>query len=67
MSLLNLVLILVVIGVLMGLLNRYGPSHIDGKFITIINVVVIIAVVVWLLNVFGLLSMAGDVPVPRAR
>jgi hypothetical protein len=67
MSLLALVLTLVVIGVLLGLLNRYGPPYIDGKFITLINIVVIIAVVIWLLNVFGVLPYASTVPVPRVR
>jgi hypothetical protein len=67
MSLLALVLVLIVIGVLMGLLNKYGPSYVDGKFITLINIVVIIAVVLWLLQVTGLLPMASTVQVPRVR
>jgi len=67
MSLLSLVLTLVVIGVLLGLLNKYGPPYIDGKFITLINIVVVIAVVIWLLTVVGLLPYAATVPVPRVR
>ena len=50
MSLINLVLILIVIGVLLWLVNNYIPM--DGKIKQILNVVVVIAVVVWLVQVF---------------
>ena len=50
MSLINLVLILIVIGVLLWLVNNYIPM--DGKIKQIINAVVVIAVVVWLIQVF---------------
>ena len=50
MSLINLVLILIVIGVLLYLVNNYIPM--DGKVKQIINVVVLIAVVVWLVQIF---------------
>jgi Na+-translocating ferredoxin:NAD+ oxidoreductase RnfA subunit len=50
MSLINLVLILIVIGVLLWLVNNYIPM--DGKIRQIINVVVVIAVVVWLIQIF---------------
>jgi hypothetical protein len=66
MTLLSLVLTLVVIGGLLWLLNTYGGQFIDGKVLTIINVVVIIVLILWLLTVFGLLPMA-DMPVPRVR
>ena len=50
MSLINLVLILIVIGVLLWLVNTYIPM--DGKIKQIINAVVVIAVVVWLIQIF---------------
>ena len=50
MSLINLVLILIVIGVLLWLVNNYIPM--DGKIKQIINAVVVIAVVVWLIQFF---------------
>jgi len=50
MSLINLVIILIVIGVLLWLVNNYIPM--DGKIKQIIKVVVVIAVVVWLIQVF---------------
>jgi hypothetical protein len=58
MPLVQLVLILIVVGVLLWLVNRYIPmqSTIKG----ILNAVVVIVVVVWLLRVFGLLSMINN-------
>ena len=50
MSLINLVLALIVIGVLLWLVNTYIPM--DGKMKQIINAVVIIAVVLWLVSIF---------------
>jgi Ca2+/Na+ antiporter len=54
MPLLNLVLILVVIGIILWLVNRYIPM--DSKIKKILNVVVVVAVILWLLNVFGVFS-----------
>ena len=47
-------LVLIVVGVLLGLINRYIPMA--GSIKSILNAVVVIAVVLWLLNVFGLLG-----------
>jgi hypothetical protein len=54
MSLINLIVILIVVGVILWLINNYLPM--DGKIKSILNAVVVIAVVLWLLQVFGLLS-----------
>ncbi len=54
MSLVNLVLILVAVGVVLWLVNTYVPM--DGKIKGILNAVVVIGVVIWLLQVFGLMS-----------
>ncbi len=62
MSLIQLVVTLIVIGVLLWLANTYIPM--DGKIKQIMNVVVVIVVVLWLLSVFGLLA-GFDVPLPR--
>jgi len=53
MPLLQVVLVLIVVGVLLGLVNTYIPMA--GSIKSILNAVVVIAVVLWLLNVFGLL------------
>jgi hypothetical protein len=52
MPLLQAVEILVVVGVLLWLVNRFIPMQSSIK--SILNGVVVIAVVVWLLNAFGL-------------
>ena len=54
MSLINLIIVLIVVGVLLWLINTYLPM--DGKIKSILNAVVVIAVVLWLLQVLGLLS-----------
>lgn len=54
MSLINLILVLVVVGVILWLINTYLPM--DGKIKSILNVVVVVAVVLWLLQAVGLLS-----------
>jgi hypothetical protein len=54
MSLINVLVALVVVGVLLWLVNSYIPM--DGKIKKVLNVVVVIAVVLWLLQGFGLLS-----------
>ena len=54
MPLVQLVLVLIVVGVLLGLVNRYIPMA--GSIKSILNAVVVIVVVLWLLNVFGLFN-----------
>jgi hypothetical protein len=58
MPLIQLVEILIVVGVVLWLVNRYIPMQRTIK--SILNAVVVICVVLWLLNVSGLLhSFAG--------
>jgi len=52
MPLLQVVEVLVVVGVLLWLVNRFIPMQSSIK--SILNGVVVIAVVLWLLNAFGL-------------
>lgn len=54
MTLLEVVIILIVVGVLLWLVNSYIPMQATMK--KILNAVVVIAVVLWLLKVFGLLD-----------
>lgn len=53
MPLINVFVVLIVVGVLLWLVNRFIPMA--GSIKSILNVVVIICVVLWLLNVFGFL------------
>jgi hypothetical protein len=64
MSLITIVLVLIVIGILLGLINRYIPMASSIK--TILNVVVIIAVILWLLQVFGVLGNISSITVPKS-
>ena len=52
MPLINVVIVLIVVGVLLWLVNRFIPMQ--GTIKSILNGVVVIAVVLWLLNIFGL-------------
>jgi len=52
MPLLHIVMVLIVVGVLLWLVNRFIPMQ--GTIKSILNAVVIIVVVLWLLNIFGL-------------
>jgi len=52
MPLLQILVVLIVVGVLLWLINRFVPMQ--GTIKSILNAVVIICVVLWLLNVFGI-------------
>ena len=51
MPLTQLVLVLVVVGVVLWVINKYIPMQATIK--NILNVVVVIVVIIWLLSVFG--------------
>jgi cation transporter-like permease len=51
MPLLNVVIVLIVVGVLLWLVNRFIPM--EGTIKSILNAVVVIATILWLLNIFG--------------
>ena len=59
MTLVTVVLVLIVIGVLLGLINRYIPMANSIK--SIINAVVVIAVILWLLTVFGVIHGVDNI------
>ena len=63
MDLIHVVIVLVVVGVILGLINRYIPMADSIK--SILNGVVVICVVIWLLQVFGIIGSIGGVKVPR--
>jgi hypothetical protein len=49
--LLNVVIVLIVVGLLLWLVNRFIPM--EGTIKSILNAVVVIATILWLLNIFG--------------
>jgi len=63
MPLLNIVLVLIVVGVLLHLINRYLPMASSIK--TILNVVVVIVVCVWLLQTSGMWTTLSGFRVGR--
>jgi hypothetical protein len=63
MPLLQVVIVLIVVGVLLWLVNRYIPMQSTIK--SILNAVVVIAVVLWLLNLFGLFQAFSNIHVGK--
>ena len=61
MPLIQLLEVLIVVGVLLWLVNRFIPMQ--GSIKSILNGVVVIAVVLWLLNVFGLFHSLAHIHV----
>lgn len=59
MSLINLVVTLIIVGIGLWAINNYLPM--DRKIKQILNVVVVILVVLWLLRGFGLLGDIGTI------
>ncbi len=67
MTLVSLVITLIVVGVLLWAVNRFGAEFIDGKILRIINVVVIVAVVLWLIGVLFGFHGLSDIRVPEIK
>ncbi|GFO70300.1 hypothetical protein GMLC_38790 [Geomonas limicola] len=65
MPLVHVIIVLIVVGVLLGLINRYIPMA--GSIKSILNAVVVIAVVLWLLQVFGLLHYITRMQVGKVK
>ena len=49
MTIIQVIIIVLVIGIVVGLINRFGKQWIAAPFLTIINAIAIIGVVLWLL------------------
>jgi hypothetical protein len=63
MPLVQVVLVLIVVGVLLWLVDRFIPMASSIK--SIMNAVVVIAVVLWLLNIFGLLHSLSAIHIGK--
>jgi len=63
MPLIQLLEVLVVVGILLWLVNRFVPMQKSIK--SILNGVVVVAVVLWLANVFGLFHSVSRIHVGR--
>jgi len=60
--LLHVVIRLLIVGILLGLINRYIPMA--GSIKSLLNGVVVIYMVIWLLQVFHLLGPLGGYTLP---
>ena len=63
MTLVELVIILIVIGVILWLINTFIPMA--GGIKGLLNVVVFAVVVIWVLQVFGLIGPINGLHIPR--
>jgi len=63
MPLTQVIVVLIVVGVILWLINRFIPMA--GSIKSILNAVVVIVVVLWLLNIFGVLSSLSGLRVGR--
>ena len=63
MPLLNVVILLVIVGVILHLINRFIPMASSIKMI--LNVVVVVVVCVWLMQVAGLWTNVSNFRVSR--
>ena len=63
MPLMHFVVVLIVVGVLLWLVNRFIPMQSSIK--SILNGVVVIGVVLWVLNIFGLFHSFSGLRVGR--
>jgi hypothetical protein len=61
MPLIQVLEVLVVVGVLLWMVNRFIPMQ--GTIKSILNGVVVIAVVLWILNIFGLFHSLAKIHV----
>jgi hypothetical protein len=61
MPLIQLLEVLILVGVLLWLVNRFIPMQ--GTIKSILNGVVVIAVVLWVLNAFGLFQSLSRIHV----
>ena len=61
MSLITVIIVLVVVGFLLWLIEKYIPM--DATIKRIIEIVIILFIVLWLLNIFGILGAIGAVKI----
>jgi hypothetical protein len=63
MPLTQVIVVLIVVGVLLWLINRFIPMA--GSIKSILNAVVVIVVVLWLLSVFGVLGSLSNIRIGK--
>jgi hypothetical protein len=64
-TLVNIVVILVVVGLVMWLINTYIPMA--GAIKSLLNIVVFVVVLIWLLQTFGLIGNIPGLKMPALK
>jgi len=65
MTLLNIVVTMVVVGLSLYVINTYIPMA--GSIKSLLNLVVVVVMVVWLLQVFGIIGPIHGFHIPALR
>jgi hypothetical protein len=65
MTLVNIVVILVVVGLVLWIINTYIPMA--GAIKSLLNIVVFVVVLIWLLQIFGLIGHINGVTIPNLK
>ena len=65
MTLVNIIVILVVVGLVMWLINTYIPMA--GAIKSLLNIVVFVVLLIWILQVFGLIGAIPGLKIPPLR
>ena len=65
MTLLNIVVVLVVVGLILWLINTYIPMA--GAIKSLLNIVVFVVVLIWVLQVFGLIGPINGIHIPNLK
>ena len=63
MPLITIILVLLVVGVVLALINKYGSAYVDATILRILNVFVIVVVIIWLLKILGVWEYLSKVTV----
>jgi hypothetical protein len=63
MTLIDIVLVFVIVGVVMWLINAFIPMAAGIK--SLLNVVVFVVVLIWVLRIFGVVGEIPGVHIPR--
>ena len=62
MTLVNIIVILVVVGLVMWLINTYIPMA--GAIKSLLNIVVFVVVLIWVLQTFGMIGSIRGLKMP---
>ena len=65
MTLINIALVLIVVGLVLWLINTYIPMA--GGMKSLLNLVAFVVVVVWLLQGFGVIGAIPGIHIPALR